>query len=129
MLEIKPTRDNVMVVKAAGKITGGDVERIVADTETKLAEFEEVGVVADMTELEGMTAEALAKDLASQLKFLGDWKRFPKVAVVAERGWFEGLSRTMGAMLPQIEVQTFAPDESEKALAFASSVRPDRIRA
>lgn len=129
MLDIVPTRDNVMVVRAAGKLTGEDVERIVADTEIKLAEFEEIGVVADVTDMEGMTAEAVARDLASQFKFLGDWKRFPKVAVVAEPGWFEGLSRAMGAMLPQIEVRTFAPDQGEQALAFASTVRPDRIGA
>lgn len=129
MLNIVPTRDNVMIVKASGKVTGEDVDRIVTDTETKLAQFEEIGVVADMTELEGMTAEAVAKDFASQFKFLGDWKRFPKVAVVAEPGWLAGLSRTMGAVLPQIEVRTFAPDEGEQALAFASEVRPDRIRA
>ena len=128
MLEFSRERDNVAVVKASGQITGADIDRIVADTESMLAEYEEIGLVADMTGLESMTAEAVAKDFASQFKFLGDWKRFPKAAVIAEPGWFEGLTKTIGAILPQVEVRTFAPEERDDALAFASSVAAVRIK-
>lgn len=127
MLEFSRTESNVALVRVSGQITGADIERVVADVESLLAEYQEIGVVADMTGMEGMTAEAVAKDFAAQLKFLGDWKRFPKVAVIAEPGWFEGLAKTMGSILPQIEVKTYAPGEEEAALAFASTVRPDRI--
>ncbi|WMT88596.1 STAS/SEC14 domain-containing protein [Pelagibacterium sp. 26DY04] len=128
MLEFSQVRGNVALVKASGQITGDDIDRIVADTESLLSEYEEIGLIADMTGLESMTAEAIAKDFASQFKFLGDWKRFPKAAVIAEPGWFEGLARTMGAILPQIEVRTFAPEEREQALEFASGVKADRIK-
>jgi hypothetical protein len=127
MLEFSQERGNVAVVTAKGQVTGEDVDRIVAFTETMLAEYQEIGVVGDMTGLESMTAEAVAKDFASQFKFLGDWKRFPKIAMISEPGWLEGLAKTVGAILPQIEVRTFTPAQREEALAFASSVRAERV--
>ena len=129
MIQFSQTQGNVLVLRAGGTISGQDIDAAVTDVESMLADYEEIGVVADMTDLKAMTAQAVAKDFAAEFKFLGDWKRFPKIAVVADNDWLEGLAHAVGAILPQIEVKTFAPDDSEAALAFASSVRSDRIRA
>lgn len=129
MIEFSETRDNVVIARVGGKVTAEDVDAVVDEAESKLSVYEQIGVVADLTDMESMTPEAVARDFAAQFKFLGSWKRFPKVAVIAEPGVLKGLSESMGAILPQIEVRTFSPSESEGALAFASSVESGHIHA
>ncbi len=129
MIEFSEVQDNVLIIRSRGTITSEQVDAAVADAESMLAQYEQIGVVADLTEMKGMTPEAVAHDIAGEFKFLGDWKRFPKIAVVADSEIVSALAGTVGRMLPKIEVQTFAPKHKDKALDFASSVGTAPIRA
>jgi hypothetical protein len=82
-------------------------------------------VFVDMTGFEDMTAEAAAKDIRYSLGKIGEWKRFPRKAVVTGKQWMRTLIKLMDPVLPQVEARTFAPSERDEALAWASGVRPD----
>lgn len=116
--------DQVLRVRLSGKLTEEDVEAIGKRIEAKLARYEKIGILADATGFEGMTAGAVLKDLQIQLGLLGDWHRFPKTALLVEEGALETFAEAAAAMMPQIELRTYAPFAADEALAFVSEVPP-----
>lgn len=120
---------NVLAMKFTGTVTGDDVDAAVAAANSKLAQFEAIGVLADLQDMEGMTPEAVIKDIVSQFKLLGEWQRFPKMALVADNKALEAAAKAAGAILSQIEVRTFTRQTADEALDFASSVPEEKIHA
>lgn len=59
-----------------------------------------------------MTVGAVMADLAAELKYLGDWHRFPGAAVLISGGFLKSVAETMGKFRPQIQVRTFRPTSS-----------------
>jgi hypothetical protein len=115
--------DHVLVFRAHGTVRKEDIDEFDRRIQEKLAEHERIGVVADIEEMEGMTVGAVMKDILAELKYLGDWHRFPRVAVVASGGFLKSTAEAVGKLLPQVEVQTFEPEEFERAVDFAGSFR------
>lgn len=120
---------NVLAVKFSGTVDGADVDASVAAANSKLAQYESIGVLADLDDMNGMTPEAVIKDIMAELKLLGEWQRFPKMALVAETKALEAAARAAGSILSQVEVRTFTRNQAAQALDFASSVPEEKIHA
>ena len=116
--------DHVLVFDARGTLQKSDIERFDHQVQEKLARYERVGLVANVEELEGMTVGAVMKDIAAEVKYLGDWHRFPKLAVLASGGFVKSAAEIVGRFLPQIQVRTFEPGELESAVEFAGAFVP-----
>jgi hypothetical protein len=114
--------DHVLVFDARGTLEKSDIERFDQQIQEKLARYERIGLVANVEELEGMTVGAVMKDIAAEMKYLGDWHRFPKLAVLASGGFVKSAAETVGKLLPQVQVRTFNPGELESAIEFAGAV-------
>ena len=127
MIELTEAAPNILVMTVKDKLTGGDIDAVVAKLKAMLAEFEKIGMVADLTEMDGMTAMAIIKDMAAEFRFIGQWSRFPKVAMIADPGWMEKLAATADAVLPQVELKTFAPGQREQAIAFVGTVECRKV--
>lgn len=121
--------DHVLVFDARGTLEKNDIEQFDRQIQEKLARYERIGVVANVEQLEGMTVGAVMKDIAAELKYLGDWHRFPRLAVLASGGFVKSAAAVVGKFLPQIQVRTFAPNELERAIDFAGSFDPGEVRA
>ena len=119
MIHIEPAPDHVLAVRAAGKLTKDDIKAFVAALEDRLSRHEKIGLVSDVTELDGMTFEAVFEDLRAELKYLGSWDRFPKLAVIAGEGFMRTATETVGRFVPQVQMRVFSPGEREEALSFA----------
>ena len=111
--------DHIIVARAAGKLTKEDIQSFVREVDAKLARHEKIGIVTDVTELDGMTLSGMVEDFRAELKYLGRWHRFPKLAVIASAGFIKGAALTFGKIFPQVEVRAFEPGEREQAIAFA----------
>ncbi|MCD7060850.1 STAS/SEC14 domain-containing protein [Pelagibacterium xiamenense] len=114
--------ENVIVVSLEGKLEAAEVERLTSRAEAMLARFEEVGMLVDASGLKGVSADALARDITWEIKHIRDWERFKKIALITENGFLAGVTRAMGALMPQIEVRAFENDERVQALEFVSGV-------
>lgn len=122
MLEILPTADHVCAFRISGTLTEPDFDRLAAEIEARLARHEKLGLLADLTGFEDMTFRAGLKDARYGLGKLGELRRFPREAVVTDRGWIETLVAVTSPLLPFIEVRCFKPGEFDTALAFASEI-------
>jgi hypothetical protein len=114
--------DHVLVFDARGTLEKSDIERFDRQIQEKLARYERIGLVANVEELEGMTVGAVMKDIAAELKYLGDWHRFPRLAVLASGGFVKSAAEIVGKLLPQVQVRTFNPGELEAAIEFAGAI-------
>lgn len=123
MIEFVPAPDHVFAVKLAGTLTPEDVERSIQEIEAKLKKHEKITIFADLTDFQDVTAEALIKDFRYSFAKLGEWKRFSRSAVVTDKNWMKILYSVIDPLIPQVEIRTFAPDERDRALAWASEVK------
>lgn len=113
--------DHVLVFHPRGTLRKDDIKEIDRQIQAKLARHERIGVLANVEDLQGVTLGAVMQDIAAELKYIGDWDRFPKMALVASGGFLKSAAETVGKILPRIEVRTFEPAEIEQAVAFAGS--------
>lgn len=120
MITFEPAAVHVLAARAEGRLTRDDIQTFVSELDDKLAHHETIGIVTDVTRLDGMTLAAVAEDFQAELKYLGEWERFPRMAMIAADGFLKTAAETFGALLPQIELRVFAPHEREEAFAFAA---------
>jgi hypothetical protein len=128
MLEILPAPDHLVALHISGTLTAEDFDRAVAAIESKLERHERINVFVDMIGFEDMIAEAVAKDVWYGLGKIGQWKRFPREAIVTDKQWVRTLIRIVNPLLPQVEARCFAPSERDAALTWASELPPSAPR-
>ena len=126
MLEFLPAPDYVAALHISGRFTAEEFDQVVAEIESKLDRHERIGVFVDMTGFEDITTEALAKDVRYGLSKIGEWKRFPREAVITDKQWIKTLIKIVDPLLPQVEARTFEPSERDAALTWVSELPPRR---
>lgn len=122
MLEILPAADHVAAFRISGTLTEPDFDRLAAEIEARLERHDKLGIFADLTGFEDMTFRAGLKDARYGFGKLAQLRRFPREAVVTDKGWIETLVAIANPLLPFVEVRSFKPAEFDVALAWASEV-------
>ncbi|HEV7325692.1 MAG TPA: STAS/SEC14 domain-containing protein [Bosea sp. (in: a-proteobacteria)] len=122
MLEIIPAADHVAAFRITGTLSEPDFDRLIAEIEGKLERHEKLGILADLTGFEDMTFRAGLKDARYGFGKLTQLRRFPREAVVTDKGWIETLVAIAGPLVPFVEVRSFRPGEFDAALAWASEI-------
>lgn len=122
MFEILAAPDHVGAYRLSGTVTTEDFDRLVADLESKLARHEKLGILVDLTGFEDMTFGAGLKDARYGFGKILEWKRFPREAVITDKGWIETLVAMANPIIPFVEVKCFKPGEFDAALAFATEI-------
>lgn len=121
MIEVLDAPDHVVALRLSGRLSGADMDELTAAVEAKLARHDRIGIVADLTPLAGLTLEALAKDIRYNIAKLGDWKRFPREAVITDSSWVRAAMSAIDPLVPHVEVRAFAPAERDAAVTWASA--------
>jgi hypothetical protein len=119
MIEILEAPDHVFAARFVGALTGPDFDRVRQEIEARIARHGRIGVAADLTELTGVTPEALLKDLRYNLAKLGHWDQFPREAVITGRDWIAAVTKAVDPLVRQVEVRAFKPEERAEAIAWA----------
>lgn len=122
MLEISRTSEQVLDIRVAGMVTSEEVREIGKEIEDRLARHEKLGVVADITDLQDMTADAIAEDMKLELTVLDRLQRFPRMAVISDKQWVAAVMNLVARLLPTIEMRVFHPDNVAEARAFAENL-------
>ena len=125
MIEILDAPDHVVALRLSGRLSGPEMDQLTAEVEAKLARHRRIGIVADLTPLTGLTLEALAKDIRYNISKLGDWKRFPREAVITESSWVQAAISALDPLVPHVEVRSFVPADRVSAVAWAADFEPD----
>lgn len=127
MIEILPSPDHVAAFQLEGTLTAEDYDRMIPQIEEKLGDYEHIGILADMTELEDLTADAVRKDLQYGIGKLGEFNRFERAGVISDKQWVEAVMELTDTFFPGIEARVFAEDEKEEAMRWVSAI--DKIPA
>ena len=128
MITFDAAPDHVLAARAEGRLTKEDIQAFVDEIDARLARHEQIGIVTDVTGLDGMTFGGLVEDFRSEFRYLGQWHRFPKVALIADDGFLKGFAETIGPVVPQIEMRIFDPGHHDAAIAFAAEIDPQPAR-
>lgn len=120
MLEVLPGPEHVVSMRVSGRVETKDVERGIAAVEEALTRQGRIALYAEVA-ISGMTPGAFARDLGYGLRHLGELRRFARMAVVTDQKWMRRIIRAEGAILPWIEIRTFAEGERDEALAWAAA--------
>ncbi|MEP3276421.1 MAG: STAS/SEC14 domain-containing protein [Stappiaceae bacterium] len=108
--------DNVVAVKAKGKITGSDYEKVLIPLcEAVFAKHGKARVLYWCgPEFEGFSASAMFDDTWFGMKHIGD---FDRIAVVSDHQWLINSIRFFAPLTP-IQMRTFGDDAIEDAKAW-----------
>jgi len=104
--------DNVVGIHVDGKISGQEFDAVAALLEKKMENHPRVRIYAELAPWEGITLEALMKDLRFGLS---NWERFDKEAVVTEKEWIKRWAEIGDKMIGSIEVKAFPFEEKDEA--------------
>ena len=121
MIEIIPAADHVLVLRITGKLTAPDYDQLAEVLSARLKHHERIGLVIDALAFAGLTPAALGKDLRYVFAHLGEFDRFPRAAVITQRGWLRTLAKWGEALVPQMEIRAFEPEQREAAAAQRDS--------
>jgi hypothetical protein len=122
MLTILPAPDHVAAYRLSQTLTGDDIDAIMADIGARLARHEKLGVLADMTDFTDITLAAAWKDARYSLGKLWELKRFPKEAVITDKGWLAGFIGVLSPAIPFVTIRAFKPEDYEKALTWVGDI-------
>lgn len=81
--------DNVLHVKATGKLNKEFYERFVPMVDEQIKKFGKLRILFEMHDFHGWTAGALWEDLKFDLKH---WKDIDRLAIVGESKWQQGMA-------------------------------------
>lgn len=124
MIEILASPPYVAAYRFADELTGADYDTCIADLESRLARFERIAVVSDISDLHGLALEVIGKDLRYALSKRGEYDRFARAAVVTDKRWLVTVTGLADRVMPRTEVRTFAAGERTVALAWAADLEP-----
>jgi hypothetical protein len=105
--------DNVIGLEAAGQVTSGDYENVIAPTiDAKQREHDKVRLIYVLgPEFDGYSAGAVWQDSKLLFKHPSSWE---KVAIVTDEDWLRRSVSLFGWMVPG-EVKVFANSDSTEA--------------
>jgi len=119
MIELIPTNaDNVIGCKIDGNINTEDIVRIAEYIEDKFIKNKKLRIYVEVIKLEGISLEALFKDLKLGIKHFND---FDKKAIVTDKEWIKKVAAIADKIFPNIEVRCFSFEDREKALEWAKA--------
>lgn len=121
MIEILNAPDHVAAYRISGTLTVEDYDRMIEDVEARLALQKRIAIFADMTGFDDVTVRAGLKDMRYSLSKLGELRRFPRNAVVTDKGWMTFLVKAMSPLVPFVEIRVFTPEERAAALEWVSA--------
>lgn len=127
MIEPIVAPPHVAAFRFSGTLTGEDYDRCIAEIEARLAEYRRIAVLADLSAMDGMTVEAMGKDLRYALSKLGEYSRFARAAVVTDQEWLGRISELAGHVLPATEVRAFTANDAVAALEWSSELRAEDL--
>jgi hypothetical protein len=120
MIEVLPkSHDNILAVKASGKVTAEDYEKVlIPKAESLLAEHSRGKFLYYLSnEFEGFELGAMWDDA----KYIsGHSDKFDKVALVGGPKWIEWTSKISGLFI-KAEVKTFSVDQLDEAWNWIES--------
>lgn len=122
MFEILAAPDHVAAYRLSGTLTEQDYDGIIADIEARLARHEKIGLLVDLTGFADITVKATAKDLRYSLSKIFELKRFPREAIVSDKGWIATLAAIASPLVPYVEIRAFKPAEFEAAMIWATEI-------
>ncbi|MGO1524392.1 MAG: STAS/SEC14 domain-containing protein [Nesterenkonia sp.] len=89
MIEFLESSEDLVAVRASGRVEKKDWEAITSALRAALSRHERVSVYVNLVDLESISAGAVAEDLMTALKSLGSLHQFHRAAVVTQAGWIE----------------------------------------
>lgn len=111
--------DNVIGLKASGKVTAEDYENVlIPAVEKHLESHDKIRIVYDLSEdLDGYSAAAMWDDTKVGFKHFRAWER---IAIVSDQDWVENTIKVFGFLVPG-DVKVFDDDDIDAAKAWASA--------
>ena len=113
-LQYNRTEDSPVVeIVIEGRITAADIENVVKEVETDLAQHENLRVLEDIRDFRGIDPMALWTDL----KQISKISKISHAAIVADAKWVKTVAEAIGGLYP-FEMKVYESAEIETARAW-----------
>lgn len=122
MIETVVAPAHVAAFRAKGKVKAEDYDNtMIPLIEDKLAIHDDISVLADLTDMEGMSVGAMGRDVQYGLSKLGEMHHFKRVALITERQWIKALTSLVDTVFPNTEARVFSKYDRDDAMLWAAA--------
>lgn len=122
MVEILGSPKDVVAFRVTETLDADDYQEIIEEIEFRLVTHQKVSIYADLLDLNHVTAQAVAKRIAYSIAKIGEWHRFPRVALLTEKSWMAAMSKISSALIPRVQIKTFDRSAKDEALRWTYAV-------
>lgn len=105
---------NVLELTVAGKLTAEDYESLVPKLESEIDQHDEIRVLMDMSEMDGVEPKAVWEDAKFDLAHRADYER---VAIVGDERWHDWATQLFKP-IAKGAVRYFDVSQRDEALAW-----------
>ena len=120
VLELGP---NVLGYSINGKIEKADIERVVADMDSKVPPADKVRLYVEVNELDGITPQAFFRDLQLGIPRTNYLMRIEKLALVTDSDGLRTFANAQAKVARWLETRVFGPEEKAQAVAWVTTPR------
>jgi hypothetical protein len=121
MIGVLDMGPRVLAYSINGKIEKSDIERVVADMDAKVPLAEKVRLYVEVNEPDGMTPEALFRDLQLGVPRMQYLMRIERVAVVADSNAIRTFANAQAKVARWFETRVFEGSQKADAATWVKS--------
>lgn len=126
MVEILGSPKDVVALKITDTLDAEDYQEIIEEIEFKLVNQDKISIYVDLINLNHVTAQAVAKRIAYSIAKIGEWHRFPRVALLSDKSWVSIMYRIFSALIPRVKIRTFDRTAKREALSWVYGMSLDQ---
>ena len=125
MLEIEhPADQNMIVIRASGKLTANDYETAVPEIEHAIELSKgPLRVLLRLEDFSGWEIDALWHEIQFDLKFRKDWGRIAVIGETAIESW----ATTLSAPFTRADMRFFSNDQEAEAYEWLKGTPPTQV--
>jgi hypothetical protein len=115
---IDELEDHVLGFRIEGKIGAHDLQEQLDDLNERLASHNQISFYVEVLDWEGISFEALLKDIKYGITHIQVLTQLNRTAVVTDEDWVKTLARWESKLFPGIEFKDFPLDQRDEALEW-----------
>ncbi|HYE96598.1 MAG TPA: STAS/SEC14 domain-containing protein [Rubricoccaceae bacterium] len=121
MIEVLNVGPDVLAYRINGRIERVDIERAFIEVDRRLAREGPLRAYVEVLSLDGISLDALGRDVWLGMQRLGLFPRLEKVALVSDSDWLQTLPSLPNPLMPRLEARAFPLQERAQAQAWVKA--------
>lgn len=113
---------NLLLIEAGGRMDAVSMEVALDLLVPAVRDMVHGGILMRATNVEWPTLGAIGVELRHWVQLMAMIRKVDRIAVMTGQGWLKNMAAVESALVPNLEIRSFAPDDETTARAWLAEV-------